>query len=34
MHLDLSDEEVAALINELRTTIHSNRYPFAERIRT
>jgi hypothetical protein len=33
-HLDLSDDEAAALIKELHDTIHNDRYPFSERIRT
>jgi hypothetical protein len=33
-HLDLSDEEAAALIKELRDIIESDRYPFSDRIRT
>jgi hypothetical protein len=34
MHLDLSDEETAALIQELHDFIESDRYPFSPRIRT
>jgi hypothetical protein len=34
MHLDLTDEEAAALIRELRDTVESDRYPFSPRIRT
>jgi hypothetical protein len=34
MHLDLTDEEAAALIRELHDIIESNRYPFSPRIRT
>ena len=34
MHLDLSDEEAAALIRELHDIIESDRYPFSPRIRT
>jgi hypothetical protein len=33
-HLELSDEEAAALIKELRDIIERDRYPFSERIRT
>lgn len=33
-HLDLSDDEAAALIKELHTITDSDRYPFSERIRT
>ena len=33
-HLDLSDDEVAALIKELHAIIENNRYPFSLRIRT
>jgi hypothetical protein len=33
-HLELSDDEAAALIKELHDTIHNDRYPFSERIRT
>jgi hypothetical protein len=32
MHLDLSDEETAALIRELHDIIESNRYPLSPRI--
>jgi hypothetical protein len=34
MHLDLSDEEAAALTQELHEVIESDRYPFSPRIRT
>jgi hypothetical protein len=34
MHLDLSDEEAAALIQELHDIIESDHYPFSPRIRT
>jgi hypothetical protein len=34
MHLDLTDEETAALIRELYDIIESDRYPFSPRIRT
>ncbi len=34
MHLDLSDEETAALIQELHEIIETDRYPFSPRIRT
>jgi hypothetical protein len=34
MHLDLSDEETAALTKELHDIIESDRYPFSPRIRT
>jgi hypothetical protein len=34
MHLDLTDEEAAALIRELHEIIESDRYPFSPRIRT
>ena len=34
MNLDLSDEETAALANELDDVTRNDRYPFAERIRT
>jgi hypothetical protein len=33
-HLDLSDDEAAALIKELRETIDNDRYPFSARIHT
>jgi hypothetical protein len=33
-HLDLTDEEAAALIKELHHIIERDRYPFSERIRT
>jgi hypothetical protein len=32
MHLDLTDEEAAALIKELRGTIQNDRYPLSPRI--
>jgi hypothetical protein len=34
MHLDLLDEEAAALAKELANITGSDRYPFSERIRT
>jgi hypothetical protein len=34
MHLDLSDEESAALTKELDGITRNDRYPFSERIRT
>jgi hypothetical protein len=34
MHLDLSDEEAAALNQELHDIVESDRYPFSPRIRT
>jgi hypothetical protein len=34
MHLDLSDEEAAALAQELHDIVESDRYPFSPRIRT
>jgi hypothetical protein len=34
MNLDLTDEEAAALIRELREITDSDRYQFSERIRT
>ena len=34
MHLDLSDDETAALTKELDDIIRNDRYPFSERIRT
>jgi len=34
MHLDLSDEEKAALIQELHDIVENDRYPFSPRIRT
>jgi hypothetical protein len=34
MHLDLTDEEAAALTHELHGTGESDRYPFSPRIRT
>jgi hypothetical protein len=34
MHLDLSDDEAAALIRELHDIIESDHYPFSPRIRT
>jgi hypothetical protein len=33
-HLDLSDDEAAALIKEPHAIIENNRYPFSLRIRT
>jgi hypothetical protein len=33
-HLDLSDEEAAALTRELHDIFESDRYPFSARIRT
>jgi hypothetical protein len=34
MTLDLTEEEVAALLRELHEIIESDRYPFSPRIRT
>jgi hypothetical protein len=34
MHLDLTDGETAALIQELHDILESDRYPFSQRIRT
>jgi hypothetical protein len=34
MHLDLSDDEAAALIKELHDTVDNDRYPFSERVGT
>jgi len=34
MHLDLTDEEAAALATELKRTIDGDRYPFSARIAT
>jgi len=34
MHLDLSDDETAALTKELDDITRNDRYPFSERIRT
>ena len=34
MHLDLSDEEAAALTRELHEIVENDRYPFSPRIRT
>jgi hypothetical protein len=34
MHLDLSDEETAALTRELHEIVENDRYPFSPRIRT
>jgi hypothetical protein len=34
MHLDLSDEVTAALIQELHNIVEHDRYPFSPRIRT
>jgi hypothetical protein len=33
-HLDLTDEEAAALIKELDNIVERDRYPFSPRIRT
>jgi hypothetical protein len=33
MHLDLTDEETAALTQELHETVERDRYPFSPRIR-
>jgi hypothetical protein len=33
-HLDLSDEEAAALIKELHDIIERDRYPFSPRVQT
>jgi len=34
MHLDLTDEETAALTKELHEIVEKDRYPFSPRIRT
>ena len=34
MHLDLSDDETAALTKEIDDIARNDRYPFSERIRT
>jgi hypothetical protein len=34
MHLDLSDEETAALLKELHDIVENDPYPFSPRIRT
>jgi hypothetical protein len=34
MHLDLTDEETAALTRELHDIVERDRYPFSPRIRT
>ena len=34
MHLDLTDQETAALTQELREIVENDRYPFSPRIRT
>jgi hypothetical protein len=34
MHLDLSDDETAALTQELHEVVENDRYPFSPRIRT
>jgi hypothetical protein len=34
MHLDLTDEEAAALTQELHDIVENDRYPFSQRIRT
>jgi len=34
MHLDLTDDETAALTQELHDIVESDRYPFSPRIRT
>jgi hypothetical protein len=34
MHLDLTDEETAALTQELHDIVENDRYPFSPRIRT
>jgi hypothetical protein len=34
MHLDLSDDEIAALTQALDDITRNDRYPFSERIRT
>jgi hypothetical protein len=34
MHLDLTDEETAALIRELHNIVESDKFPFSPRIRT
>jgi hypothetical protein len=33
-HLDLSEDEAAAFAQELRDTVHNDRYPLSTRIRT
>jgi hypothetical protein len=33
-HLDLIDDEAAALIRELHDIVENDRYPFSQRIRT
>jgi hypothetical protein len=33
-HLDLTDEEAAALTEELHDIVENDRYPFSPRIRT
>jgi hypothetical protein len=34
MHLELSDDEAAALTKELHDTVQNDRYPFSPRIQT
>jgi hypothetical protein len=34
MHLDLTDDEAAALTQELHDIVENDRYPFSPRIRT
>jgi hypothetical protein len=34
MHLDLSEEEAAALTQELHDIVENDRYPFSPRVRT
>jgi hypothetical protein len=34
MHVDLTDEETAALTKELHGIVESDRYPFSPRVRT
>jgi hypothetical protein len=34
MNLDLTDEETAALTQELHNIVENDRYPFSQRIRT
>ena len=34
MHLDLTDDEAAALTHELHDIVENDRYPFSPRIRT
>jgi hypothetical protein len=34
MHLDLTDDEAAALTQELHDIVENDRYPFSPRVRT